>query len=72
MVAMVRPATADTFTRVGLMVRRSVGQVSCCEVTRSHEVRYLGTARHRDTITFITPPETHPVTASARPTPYSG
>ena len=39
---------------------------------RGHEVRYLGTARHRDTITFITPPETHPVTASARPTPYSG
>ena len=67
MVAMVRPATADTFTRVGLEEVSRSGVM-----LRGHEVRYLGTARHRDTITFITPPETHPVTASARPTPYSG
>lgn len=67
MVAMVRPATADTFTRVGLEEVSGSGVV-----LRGHEVPHLGTARHRDTITFITPPETHPVTASARPTPYSG
>ena len=35
-------------------------------------VLYLGTWLHRDTVTFITPPDTQLVPASARPTQYSG
>ena len=35
-------------------------------------VLYLGTWLHRDTVTFITPPDTQLVPARARPTQYSG
>ena len=72
------PHTADTFTRTGLGVTvLMIRGVTCgqgmpgCTWARVL-VLYLGTWLHRDTVTFITPPDTQLVPASARPTQYSG